>query len=117
MTDQRATPVPAKVSFLILALAPLFLAVGFIQIVVGAWLVTVGFTAVQAGALISTQGVATILAAIPLGIVSDVYGRKYLLAIGSLAGAAGVFGFSLTTNFQYLLGVSVVLGVTEGATP
>ena len=115
MPDQRATPVPAKVSLLILALAPLFLAVGFIQIVLGAWLVTVGFTAVQAGALISTQGIATILAAIPLGIVSDVYGRKYLLAFGSLAGAAALLGFSLTTNFEYLLGVCVVLGVTEGA--
>jgi len=116
LTDQRATPVPAKVSLLILSLAPLFLAVGFIQIVVGAWLVTVGFTAVQAGALISTQGIATILAAIPLGIVSDVYGRRHLLAIGSLAGAAALFGFSLTTNFEYLLVICVVLGVTEGAT-
>lgn len=116
MADQRVTPVPSKVSLLILSLAPLFLAVGFIQIVVGAWLVTVGFTAVQAGALISTQGVATILAAIPLGIVSDVYGRRYLLIVGSLAGAMGLLGFSLTTNFEYLLGISVVLGVTEGAT-
>lgn len=116
LTDQRATPVPTKVSLLILALAPLFVAVGFIQIVVGAWLVTIGFTAVQAGALISTQGIATILAAIPLGIVSDVYGRKYILAFGSLAGAAALFGFSLTTNFQYLLVICVVLGVTEGAT-
>ncbi len=115
MTDQRATPVPAKVSLVILALAPLFLAVGFIQIVVGAWLVTVGFTAVQAGALISTQGIATILAAVPLGIVSDVYGRRYILVFGSLAGAAALFAFSLTTNFQYLLGICVVLGVTEGA--
>lgn len=116
MSDHRATPVPARVSLLILALAPLFLAVGFTQIVVGAWLVTVGFTAVQAGALISTQGIATILAAIPLGIVSDVYGRKYILALGSLAGAAALLGFSLTTNFQYLLVICVVLGVTEGAT-
>jgi len=36
LTDQRTTPVPPKVSLLILSLAPLFLAVGFIQIVVGA---------------------------------------------------------------------------------
>jgi MFS family permease len=109
------TPVPAHASLLILSLAPLFLAVGFIQIVLGAWLVTVGFTAVQAGALISAQGIATILAAIPLGIVSDVYGRKHLIILGAIAGAAALFGFSLTTDFQYLLGLSVVLGVAEGA--
>jgi MFS family permease len=112
---QRVTPVPARVSLLILSLAPVFLAVGFIQIMLGAWLVTVGFTAVQAGALISAQGIATILAAVPLGIVSDVYGRKYLLILGALAGAAALFGFSLTTDFQYLLGLSVVLGIAEGA--
>ena len=115
LADQRATPVPAKVSLLILSFAPIFLAVGFIQIVLGAWLVTVGFTAVQAGALISAQGIATILAAIPLGIASDAYGRKRILTLGALAGAAALFGFSLTTNFQYLLGICVVLGVAEGA--
>ena len=76
---------------------------------------TVGFTVVQAGALISAQGIATILSAVPLGIASDVYGRKHLLTFGALAGAAAFFGFSLTTNFQYLLGVCVVLGVAEGA--
>ena len=112
---QRVTPVPARVSLLILSFAPLFLALGFIQIVLGAWLVTVGFTAVQAGALISAQGVATIVAAVPLGIVSDAYGRKQLLILGAVAGAAATFGFSLTTDFRYLLGLSVVLGVAEGA--
>lgn len=100
---------------MILSFAPVFLAVGFIQIVIGAWLVTVGFTAVQAGTLISAQGVSTILAAIPLGIVSDVYGRKYLLTFGALAGALALFAFSITTDFQYLLGISVVLGFAEGA--
>jgi MFS family permease len=115
LADQRATPVPAKVSLLILSFAPIFLAIGFVQIVLGAWLVTVGFTAVQAGALISAQGIATILSAIPLGIVSDIYGRKHLLTFGALAGAAAFFGFSVTTDFRYLLGVSVVLGVAEGA--
>jgi len=115
LAENRSTKVPARVSLLILSLAPVFLAIGFIQIVLGAWLVTVGFTAVQAGALISAQGVATILAAVPLGIVSDVYGRKSLLTFGSLAGAAALFGFSLTLNFQYLLGLSVVLGIAEGA--
>ena len=112
---KRATPVPARVSLLILSFAPLFLAVGFIQIVLGAWLVTVGFTAVQAGALISAQGVSTIVAAVPLGIVSDAYGRKYLLILGALAGAAALFGFSITTDFGYLLGLSAVLGIAEGA--
>ncbi len=115
MPDQRATKIPAKASLLILSLAPLFLAQGFVLIVIGAWLVTVGFTAVQAGALISAQGIATILAAVPLGIVSDIYGRKKLIILGAVAGAGALFGFSFTMDFSYLLVLCVVLGFAEGA--
>ena len=97
-------------------MVPTFLAFGFLQIVIGAWLVTVGFTAVQAGALISVQGLATMVTSIPLGIVSDAYGRKKLLGLGSLAGASALLAFSQTTDFGYLLAISVVLGFTEGAT-
>lgn len=111
----KATPAPTKAYFLILALVPMFLAIGFLQIVIGAWLVTVGFTAVQAGTLISVQGGAAILSAIPLGIVSDAYGRKYILGLGAAAGAAALFAFSQTTDYAYLLVISTVLGLTEGA--
>jgi MFS family permease len=115
MAVQGATLASGKASLIILSLAPLFLAVGFIQIVVGAWLVTVGFTAVQAGALISAQGIATILASVPLGVLSDAYGRKHILLFGALAGAVALFAFSLTMDFSLLLAINVLLGVAEGA--
>jgi MFS family permease len=35
--------------------------------------------------------------------------------LGAAAGAAALFAFSLTTDFRYLLGLCVVLGVAEGA--
>ena len=115
MTDQHITPIPRTVIILVLSFVPLFLGIGFLQIVLGAWLVTVNFTAEQAGALISAQGLAVILMSIPLGIVSDVYGRKYLLILGTLAGAAALLAFSLTMDFWYLLVISVILGFTEAA--
>src|SRR5438309_10644002 len=115
LANQEASPIPPTATMLILSFVPIFLGLGFLYIVLGAWLVTVGFTAVQAGALISAQGIATILASVPLGIVSDAYGRKRLLLLGALAGAAALFGFSITTDFGYLLGLSVVLGIAEGA--
>jgi MFS family permease len=93
----------------------MFLGVGFLQIIVGAWFVTVGFTAAQAGALISAQGITVVVSSIPLGIVSDIYGRRQLLILGNLVGAAGLLGFALTTNFWYLLAMSVALGFAEGA--
>jgi MFS family permease len=100
---------------LILSFVPVFLGVGFLQIVLGAWLVTVGFTAEQAGLLIAAQGIAVVLTSIPLGIVSDVYGRKLLLILGNLAGASALLVFALTTNFSYLVLASVTLGFAEGA--
>ena len=105
---------PAKASLLILSFIPIFLGVGFLQIVLGAWFVTVGFTAAQAGALISAQGVTVVVSSIPLGVVSDVYGRKKLLILGNFVGAIGLLGFALTTNFWYLFAVSVALGFAEG---
>ena len=100
---------------LILSFVPVFLGLGFLYIVLGAWIVTVGFTAEQAGLLIAAQGIAVVLTSIPLGIVSDVYGRKHLLILGNLAGAAALLVFALTTNFLYLISASVVLGFAEGA--
>jgi MFS family permease len=115
LANQEASPVPPTATMLILSFVPIFLGVGFLQIVLGAWLVTVGFTAVQAGLLISAQGIAVVLTSIPLGIVSDVYGRKHLLILGNLAGAAALLVFALTTNFSYLIIASVALGFAEGA--
>ena len=100
---------------LILSFVPVFLGLGFLYIVLGAWIVTVGFTAEQAGLLIATQGIAVVLTSIPLGIVSDIYGRKHLLILGNLAGAAALLVFAITTDFLYLISASVVLGFAEGA--
>src|SRR6266704_4411242 len=115
LANQEASPVPPTATMLILSFVPIFLGLGFLYIVLGAWLVTVGFTAVQAGLLISAQGIAVVLTSIPLGIISDIYGRKKLLILGNLAGAAALLVFALTTNFSYLISASVVLGFAEGA--
>jgi MFS family permease len=56
-----------------------------------------------------------ILTSIPLGIVSDIYGRKHLLILGNLAGAVALLVFALTTNFWYFISASIVLGFAEGA--
>lgn len=53
---------------------------------------------------------------IPLGIVSDIYGRKLILVLGTLAGSAGLMMYALTTDFRFLLVASAVLGFAEGST-
>ena len=65
--------------------------------------------------MIAAQGISVVLTSIPLGIVSDVYGRKHLLILGSLVGAAALLVFAVTSNFLFLLSASVALGFAEGA--
>ncbi|MBI3841044.1 MAG: MFS transporter [Thaumarchaeota archaeon] len=110
-----STAVPWRIALLVLSFAPLFLALGFLQIVISVWFVTAGFTVAQAGTIIAVQGLVLILVSIPLGILSDRYGRKYLLILGVTAGSMALTVFALTTDYVILLGVSVILGITEAA--
>ena len=111
----EATPIPTKVILLIVSFVPLFLGIGFLQIYISAWLLEAGFNAGQIGTLIAAQGIMAITTAVPLGIFSDIHGRKHLLTLGALAGAAGLLAFSLTYDFWQMLVISLALGFTEGA--
>src|SRR5207237_3667751 len=48
-------------------------------------------------------------------IITDIDGRKKLLVLGNLAGAAALLVFAVTTSFLYLISASVALGFAEGA--
>jgi len=119
-----STPAPAtgegsssrKATLIIFSLAPIFLDVGFLQVVISAWFPTIGFTPLQVGILITVQGALAVVCAIPLGIVSDIYGRKLILILASLAGSLGLLVYAVTTSFALLLIASGVLGLAEGAT-
>jgi MFS family permease len=95
---------------------PIFLGVGFLAVVISAWFPTVGFTPLQVGLLITVQGVFVVVSSVPLGIISDIYGRKLILVGGSVAGSVGLMLFALTTDFSFLMVASAVLGFAEGST-
>jgi MFS family permease len=105
----------AKVNLLILALFPILIDVGFLQVLVSAWLPTVGITPLEVGILLGVQGALLVVSAIPLGIASDIYGRKPILVAGSMAGSLGVVMYALTISFPYLLLASGIVGFAEGA--
>jgi MFS family permease len=107
---------PVRADLLILSLAPIFLDVGFLQVVISAWLPTIGFSPFGVGLLIAVQGVMVVVSSLPLGVISDIYGRKLILVAGSLAGSIGLMLYALTTDFAILLVASAVLGFAEGAT-
>jgi MFS family permease len=80
------------------------------------WLLTVGITPSQIGLLVAVQGILAVVSAVPLGIISDIYGRRLILVAGSLAGSLGLMVYALSITFVYLLAASAVLGFAEGAT-
>lgn len=100
---------------MILALAPIFLDVGFLQVVITAWLPTVGITPFQVGVLLTVQGILAVASSIPLGIASDIYGRKTILTVGVLAGSVGFMLYAASVDFGVLLVASAVLGFAEGS--
>jgi MFS family permease len=106
----------ARANLLILSLVPTFLDVGFLAVVISAWFPTAGFTPLQVGLLITVQGAFVVVSSIPLGIVSDVYGRKKILVSGSVAGSVGLLAYALTTDFSLLMVASAILGFAEGST-
>ena len=73
-------------------------------------------TPFEVGALVTVQGALAVVSSIPLGIVSDVYGRKLILIAGAFAGSFGLMVYALSTSFVFLLGASAILGFAEGAT-
>ena len=89
---------------------------GFLQVVMTVWLLTVGITPSQIGLLVAVQGILAVVSAVPLGIISDIYGRRLILVAGSLAGSLGLMVYALSITFVYLLAASAVLGFAEGAT-
>ncbi len=115
VTSSSTTPLPRNVLLLVISFIPLFLDLSFLQIVISVWFVTIGFSSVQVGTLLAVQGLVLILASVPLGIVSDTYGRRNLLILGVTVGSIGLTIFALTTDFFVLLGVSALLGLTEAA--
>ena len=116
MAQEESRRNALKANLIIVSLAPLFLDVGFLSVVISAWLPTVGMTPFEVGILITVQGALAVVSSIPLGIMSDVYGRKLILIAGAFAGSFGLMVFALSTDFVFLLAASAVLGFSEGAT-
>lgn len=105
-----------KANLLILAFAPIFLAQGFLQVMISAWLPTVGIPPLQVGLLVTIQGGLAVASSIPIGVASDIYGRRFILIAGGLASSVGVVIFALTISFPCLALASTILGLAEGAT-
>ena len=107
--------VPLRVRWQIYAEIFSTIGFGYLLIVITAYLPQVNVGAGTIGLILGIQGIVLILAGIPLGILSDRKGRKWMIVFGSLLLPPTIIVFALTTQLEYLLFASVVSGVAEAA--
>ena len=90
---------------------------GYLIILVSAYLPEpeVGLTSADVGLLIGIMGITFVACAIPVGILADRKGRKWILIIGMAGTVPPILVFALTQNMSYLIIASIVMGVTESA--
>src|SRR4030042_448772 len=88
---------------------------GYLVILISAYLPEpeVGLSSADVGLLLGVMGVAFVVCAIPVGILADRKGRKWILIAGMAGTAPPIFIFALTQDMAYLLLASIAVGATE----
>ncbi len=104
-----------RVTRLIVLTSPISFSTGYLIVFVTAYLPQIGIGSEAIGLMLGANGFAMILSAIPLGLLSDRWGRKWILLAGALAVPPSLLVFALTTDVFYLVLANVVMGVADGA--
>jgi MFS family permease len=107
--------VPLRVRWQIYAEIFSTIGFGYLLIVITAYLPQVNVRAGTIGLILGIQGITLILAGIPLGILSDRRGRKWMIVVGNLLLPPAIIIFALTTELQFFLLAAVLGGVGEAA--
>jgi MFS family permease len=101
--------VPKGTRNVVIGTGPLAAGLGFYQVAIAVFLPLEGISVTNLGVLFTTLGLTTVALSIPFAILSDRYGRKEIMLIGTFLGAILVVVPALTSNFL-LLEISALLG-------
>jgi MFS family permease len=101
--------VPKGTRNVVIGAGPLAAGLGFYQVAIAVFLPLEGISVTNLGVLFTTLGLTTVALSIPFAILSDRYGRKEIMMMGSFLGAILVVVPALTSNFL-LLEISALLG-------
>jgi MFS family permease len=101
--------VPKGTRNVVIGAGPLAAGLGFYQVAIAVFLPLEGISVTNLGVLFTTLGLTTVALSIPFAILSDRYGRKEIMLIGSFLSAIVIPVPALTSNFP-TLEISAVLG-------
>ena len=105
--------IPRDTRNVVLGAGPLAIGVGFYQVAIAVFLPLEGLSGTNVGLLITTLGLTTVAFSIPFAVLSDRYGRKKIMFVGSVLSALIILVPGLTENFLILEGSAVVAGAGE----
>lgn len=103
--------VPRDTRNVVIGAGPLAAGLGFYQVAMAVFLPLEGISVTNLGILFTTLALTAVVFSIPFAILSDRYGRKEIMLVGSFLSAIVIAVPGLTSNFL-LLEISAVL---EGA--
>ena len=106
---------PPRIRRLIVLTSPISLSTGYMIVFLTAYLPQIGVGSEVIGLLLGVNGFAMILSAIPLGLLSDRRGRKWILLAGAIAVPPSLLVIAITTDVLFLVLASAVMGVADGA--
>ncbi len=109
------TPVPPRVRWFIVLLAPSAIAYGFLLVWISAYLPEIGFDSGTVGLLLGVNGVALVAGSIPLSLLADRTGKKHVLLAALVAFSPTLVVFALTTDVSILLVAAILVGLVDGA--
>lgn len=114
---QVVSDTPPTVRWLIYLSSFSAISYGYLFILIPGYLIEpeIGLTSADAGLLLGVIGITFAVLAIPIGILADKKGRKWLLVAGMLGTSPPLFVFAFTHDMTYLLIASVAMGATEVA--
>lgn len=107
--------VPAKVKWLIYLLSFASVGYGYLLVAIAAYLPEIGLSSGDVGLILGANGIAFAVSAIPIGLLSDRRGRKWVLILGLMALSPSLLVYALTTDVGALLVAAIAAGVAEGA--
>jgi len=107
--------VPQQVKAVIWLTSFAGLGVGYLMTYMAAYLPEIGLSSGDVGLIIGIMSVSAMVAAVPLGLLSDRIGRKKVLLFALAPFPIILIGFALTTELWALLVLAVLAGVSEGA--
>jgi MFS family permease len=101
--------IPTATGRVVLGASPLAVGLGFYSVAIPVFLPLEGMSVTNLGAILTTFGLTTVVFSIPFAILSDRYGRKMLMLLGSLFSVVVVIVPGFTSNFL-LIELSAVAG-------